>query len=156
MRNVAVIVAAAMLPVAGAHADQHMPAQDPPVAATTVNDAAALARLRGNSGITLQWISWDYRGVVSVSDRGDVVHINGIQRERGGDAYVLIDGDVEEIGADYFIFNGRIAIANAPDAGRYCERTGRSRFAITQNRRYWRLRQFEWCDRLTDYIDIYF
>ena len=24
------------------------------------------------------------------------------------------------------------------------------------NRRYWRMREFEWCDRLTDYIDIYF
>jgi hypothetical protein len=40
--------------------------------------------------------------------------------------------------------------------GRRCEQTGEWRFAVTQNRKYWRLRQFEWCDYLTDYIDIYF
>jgi len=27
---------------------------------------------------------------------------------------------------------------------------------VTQNRRYWRIRTFEWCDDLTDYVDVYF
>ena len=29
-------------------------------------------------------------------------------------------------------------------------------FAITQNRKYWRLQQMESCGRLTDYVDIYY
>ena len=49
-----------------------------------------------------------------------------------------------------------IRIADAPDPGRMCEATKSWHFAVTQNRRYYRLREFEWCDGLTDYIDIYF
>ena len=51
---------------------------------------------------------------------------------------------------------GRIAIIDTPDPGRQCIRNGPMRFAVTQNRPYWRLREFEWCDGLTDYVDIYF
>ncbi|MEM8695682.1 MAG: hypothetical protein AAGE05_06630 [Pseudomonadota bacterium] len=135
-----------------------------PVAATVVSDAAALTRLRGNSGITLQWINFTYpdgsagarRGHVAVADRGGTVHISGVQYAAEGDGYVSVTGDIAEIGSDYFIFDGQIVISGAPDAGRHCVKTGRSRFAITQNRRYWRMREFEWCDNLTDYIDIYF
>jgi hypothetical protein len=29
-------------------------------------------------------------------------------------------------------------------------------FAVMQNRPYWRLREFDWCEDLTDYVDIYF
>ena len=61
-----------------------------------------------------------------------------------------------EIGADYFVFDGTIRIADTPDAGRRCEADKVWHFAVTQNRPYWRLREFEWCDGLTDYIDIYF
>ncbi|WP_299322095.1 hypothetical protein [Parasphingopyxis sp.] len=139
-------------------------AQSRPVAQTVVNDQSALARLRGNSGITLQWINFTYsdgsagarRGHVSVADRGNTVHISGVQFTADGEGYVSVTGDIAEIGSDYFILDGRIVISGAPDADRQCIKTGRSRFAITQNRRYWRMREFEWCDSLTDYIDIYF
>ncbi len=47
-------------------------------------------------------------------------------------------------------------ILDAPDQGRACEADKSWHFAITQQRLYFRLREFEWCDRLTDYIDIYF
>ncbi len=43
-----------------------------------------------------------------------------------------------------------------PDAGRRCEANKAWRFAVTQNRPWWRLREFEWSDGLTDYVDIYF
>ena len=39
---------------------------------------------------------------------------------------------------------------------RICEKTKDWHFAITQGRPYYRLREFEWCDGLTDYIDLYF
>lgn len=154
---------AIMLIPAGVTAQpEPMDRPSPPVGQTIVHDAAALARLRGNSGITLQWIDFAYpgertrRGHVAVADRGDTLHISGVQFSADSDAYVSVTGDIVEIGSDYFIFDGRIVISGAPDAGRLCVKTGRSRFAITQNRRYWRMREFEWCDRLTDYIDIYF
>lgn len=128
-------------------------AQDPP---TVVRSRAALERLRGNSGITLQWIGWDERGQLDVAEEGGHVHLSGAQHERGGPGRLYVEGDVVEIGEDYFVFDGRIEIVDTPDAGRRCVKTGPSRFAVTQNRRYWRLREFEWCDYLTDYVDIYF
>jgi len=119
-------------------------------------DEAALARLRHNSGVTLQWISWDYRGRLAVGDRGGRVHLSGGQRQRGGAGRLELDGDVLSIAADRFVFRGRIVITDAPDPGRECTRLGTFEFRITGRRRYWRLQQMEQCDGLTDYVDIYF
>jgi hypothetical protein len=119
-------------------------------------DPAALARLRRNGGITLQWISWDYRGRLAVSDRAGRVHLSGGQRERGGAGRLELDGDLLWISADRFGFQGRIVISDTPDAGRHCVRDGTYEFRITQNRRYWRLQDIEACDGLADYVDIYF
>jgi hypothetical protein len=121
--------------------------------ATIVASPDALTRLRHNSGITLQWISWDYRGRLQVSDRGDVVHLTGGQTGAGR---LELDGDVVSIGPDAFTFHGRIVIRDAPDPGRACVRDGNFEFRITGQRHYWRLQQMEQCDGLTDYVDIYF
>jgi hypothetical protein len=114
-------------------------------------------RLRGLEGMSLQWIGWGReRGEVSTTvDGAGVWRIYG---EQVGEPFqsVVIDGTITEIGPDYFIMTGAVTIANAPDAGRTCEGYGSWRFAVTQNRKYYRLRQFEWCDGLTDYIDLYF
>ena len=123
---------------------------------TIVSDPAALARLRRNAGITLQWISWDYRGRVRVSEAAGLVHLSGSQHARGGAGRLELDGDVVEIGAGSFTFRGHIAIVDTPDPGRACMRDGDFEFRITQNRHYWRLQQMEQCDGLTDYVDIYF
>lgn len=121
---------------------------------TVVEDAAALQRLRRNSGVTLQWISWDRRGRVQVTDRSGRVHLSGSQAGNGG--RLELDGDVVSIDRTSFTFQGRIVITDTPDAGRDCVRDGTYEFRITQNRRYWRLQQMEMCDGLTDYVDIYF
>ncbi|MBC2776084.1 hypothetical protein [Parasphingopyxis marina] len=128
----------------------------PPAEQTVVESAAMLARLRGNSGISLQWISWDYRGHVRVSDRDGLVRLSGEQEERTGPGRLTLDGDVLAIDADSFTFRGHISIIGAPDEGRVCERDGTFEFLITQNRRYWRLQDMQACDGLTDYVDIYF
>jgi hypothetical protein len=120
---------------------------------TIVADRAALARLRGNSGLTLQWISWDRRGRARVSERAGVIHLSGLQAGRGR---LELEGDLVRIDATGFTFRGRIAITDTPDPGRDCVRDGEYEFRITQNRRYWRLQQMEQCDGLTDYVDIYF
>ena len=123
---------------------------------TIVTDPAALARLGRNAGITLQWISWDYRGRVRVSEARGRVHLSGAQRARGGAGRLDLDGDVVEIGRTSFTFRGRIAITDTPDPGRDCLRDGTYEFRITGRRRYWRLQEMEQCDGLTDYVDIYF
>lgn len=128
----------------------------PPSTATRILDAAAAARLRANKGVTLQWIGWNDRGTASVTDDAGTLMLRGAQAQPNGPGRLYLDGKVTEIGADHFVFDGTIRITDTPDAGRRCEANKVWRFAVTQNRPYWRLREFEWCDGLTDYIDIYF
>lgn len=127
-----------------------------PVTKTIINDRAALEKLLGNTGVTLQWISWDYRGPITASWQGDTLYLLGEQKAKDGNGRVAFEGQVVSIDAVQFVFRGTISISDTPDAGRQCKKTGNSIFAITQNRPYWRMREFEWCDYLTDYIDIYF
>lgn len=132
---------------------------DPPITSaasdTRVLDRGALDRLIANKGITLQWIDWNTRGTANARWEGESLRLTAAQAKSGG-GRLFLDGVVEEIGRDHFTFRGTIRIEDTPDAGRRCEATKRWQFAITQNRPYWRLREFEWCDGLTDYIDIYF
>jgi len=123
---------------------------------TRILDRAAARRLLANKGISLQWIDWNTRGSAFVSRRGEVWTLRAAQAEAGGPGRLFLDGRITEIGADYFTFEGKIRITDTPDRGRTCEKDKSWHFAVTQNRRYYRLREFEWCDYLTDYIDIYF
>ncbi|MCR2832695.1 hypothetical protein [Parerythrobacter lacustris] len=120
-------------------------------------DPVTMERLQNNRGITLQWIGWDQRGIALVRRGADgTVRLSGGQIDPKGAGTLWLDGKVIEAGPDYFVFDGLIRIAETPDEGRVCEAKKRWHFAITQNRKYYRLREFEWCDGLTDYIDIYF
>lgn len=158
---VAALAAALTLPAgAPARSDRDGAGQEVPFrplpAPTEVRDAAMLERLRGNSGVTLQWISWDHRGRLAVTETNGVVHLSGGQIAADGRGELAIDGDVVAIDGDSFTFRGEISIANTPDLTRNCLRDGVYEFRLTQNRRYWRLQEMEVCDRLTDYVDIYF
>jgi hypothetical protein len=125
---------------------------------TIVNDRTAMSRLLRNSGITLQWISFENpgRGHVVAQLNGGLLHLNGYQQARNGRGRVTIDGDVVRINPRSFFFRGRIVITDAPDAGRNCVREGLFEFRATGQRRYWRLQDIEACDGLADYVDIYF
>jgi len=123
---------------------------------TRILDTAAGQRLLRNKGVTLQWIDWNTRGTATVTEAAGIWHLRAAQAQPGGPGRLFLDGDIAEIGTDYFTFEGRIRIAETPDPGRLCDKTKTWHFAVTQNRPYWRLREFEWCDGLTDYIDIYF
>lgn len=130
-----------------------------PVAGSTgtrILDQVQADRLLAAKGITLQWIGWNQRGSVNVRRDGDTILLTGAQAAPDGPGRLFVDGRVTEIGADYFIFDGEVRISDTPDAGRQCSMDKEWRFAITQERPYWRLREFEWCDGLTDYVDIYF
>lgn len=130
-------------------------ATSPTLVPTRVLDRAALARLIANRGVTLQWIDWNTRGSANVRWQGDMLLLTAAQARSGG-GRLFLDGVVEELGSDYFTFRGTIRIDDTPDAGRRCEANKSWHFAVTQGRPYWRLREFEWCDGLTDYVDIYF
>lgn len=131
-------------------------AKEPAPAATRVLSPRDAARLRALKGMSLQWISWDRRGKAKATvDARGVWRLRAEQSGPDG-AAAAIDGAITEIGADYFELRGTVTIVNTPDAGRTCEGYGTWRFAVTQNRKYYRLRQFEWCDDLTDYVDLYF
>lgn len=124
--------------------------------ATRVISLADLNRIAAPKGMTLQWIDWSQRGEVRVVVDGEGVwHMAGSQTGPGNE-FAGVDGVITEVGDKYFILEGTITIENTPDAGRRCEATDQWLFEITQNRKYYRLRRFEWCDGLTDYIDIYF
>lgn len=134
--------------------------------ATVIKDQRAAERLRGAEGITLQWISWDWRGRLEVRQPGETIFLKGGQSAADGPVASLngfpttgklsLDGIVTEIGHDYFHFRGTIRITDTPDPGRACVREGEMLFKATGKRRYWRLQSMEACDGLTDYVDIYF
>jgi hypothetical protein len=150
------ITAGVLAPVApAARADESPAVQSPDP--TRILDLKAARRLHANKGLTLQWIDWGKtRGTAHVWTEGEVWKLRGAQAEAGGPGRLLLDGTITEIGADYFTFVGRIRISETPDAGRVCDKDKTWHFAITQKRSYYRLREFEWCDGLTDYIDVHF
>lgn len=136
-------------------------AEPPPPAAlpsepTRILDRAEANRLLAASGVTLQWIDWNTRGSVFAREEGGVIRLTAAQASPDGPGRLFLDGEVREVGQGYFEFDGVIRITDTPDAGRSCEADKLWHFAVTQNRPYWRLREFEWCDDLTDYVDIYF
>lgn len=134
------------------------PAQTPRQEAVTTRilDRTAADQLLHNAGVTLQWIDWNTRGTANARNDTGVIRLTASQASANGPGRLWLDGSVTEVGADYFIFSGTIRITDTPDPGRKCDATRNDwRFAVTQNRPYWRLRTFEWCDGLTDYIDIY-
>jgi hypothetical protein len=127
---------------------------------TTVNDAKARQMLLGRHNLSLQWISWDYFGTATVTNRGGTFHLKGSQRGRGaqkGD-YVTIDGVITSIDAKEFAFSGKITTRISHiNNGEPCERDGEFTFRITGKRKYWRMQQIDNpCDEAADYVDIYF
>lgn len=119
-------------------------------------NAVTVERLVNNRGVTLQWIAWDKRGEAHARRGEGGLYLTASQVTASRPGALWLDGKVTAAGPDWFTFEGLIRITNAPDEGRTCEANKTWRFAITQNRKYYRLREFEWCDGLTDYIDIYF
>ena len=171
MRKSLTFVACALLTACTAAADtppQPTPAPPEPVAPrdpaepaypgekTNVLSQTDAERLLHNKGATLQWIDWDTRGTAVVTPGESLWRLRAAQSARDGKGRLILDGALLEVGEGYFTFRGTIRIADTPDPGRMCEATKTWHFAVTQNRKYYRLREFEWCDYLTDYIDIYF
>lgn len=125
---------------------------------TVVNDAKARTMLLGRHKLSLQWISWDYFGAATVTNRGGSLYLKGEQKQRGGTDFVRINGKITEINAKSFVFDGTIVTqVSHINGGQPCERTGEMTFKITGSRKYWRLMEMDNpCEGVTDYVDIFF
>ena len=131
-----------------------------PQARTVVNDRKAAAMLLGRHKLSLQWISWDYFGTATVTNRRGVYYLKGEQKGRGSALtdLVRVNGVVTSIDAREFAFEGTITTQISHiNGGKPCERAGTMMFRITGNRKYWRLMEMDNpCDTATDYVDIFF
>ena len=125
---------------------------------TIINDAAAAKMLLGKHKLSLQWISWDYFGTATVTNKAAVYSIKGSQKGRGNSDFLTIDGMIVSIDAKQFVFEGKIVMQISHiNGGKPCERQGDFTFKITGKRKYWRLMEMNNpCDEATDYVDIYF
>ena len=119
---------------------------------------AALAKLKNNKGVTLQWIWGAEPGGVMVNETPQGVTIAGAQGPHNGDQLTMT-GFVTRIEAKTFWFRGRIAITDN-ETTEVCVREGTYTFRIIGQRRFWRLKEQEArCPGrpdLTDYVDIRF
>lgn len=125
---------------------------------TIVKDSKAKTMLLGKHKLSLQWISWDYFGTATVTNKSGIYYLKGEQKQRGGNDFVKIDGKITRIEKTSFTFVGKIetSVSHIKN-GEVCEREGEMTFRITGKRKYWRLMQMDNpCDGVTDYVDIYF
>ncbi|HEX8183687.1 MAG TPA: hypothetical protein VF747_03020 [Blastocatellia bacterium] len=125
---------------------------------TVIKDNEAKARLLGEHRLSLQWISWDYFGKARVTESGGTLYLAGEQKARKGSDLLTIEGFITEVAATEFKFNGTIITrVEINNGGKPCERKGEMTFRITNNRRYWRLKEMESpCEDIVDYVDIFF
>lgn len=125
---------------------------------TVVNNAKAKAMLLGKHKFSLQWISWDYFGTATVTNRGGTLYLKGEQKSRKDSDFVRIDGRITEINAKNFKFDGTIITrVSHINGGELCTREGEMTFKITGTRKYWRLMEMDNpCESVTDYVDIFF
>ena len=125
---------------------------------TVVKDVKARNMLLGKHLLSLQWISWDYFGSATVTNKHSVYYLKGRQKQRGGTDFVEVDGVITEINAKNFKFDGKITMQISHiNGGKPCVREGEMTFAVAGKRKYWRLQEMDNpCDTATDYVDIYF
>jgi hypothetical protein len=127
---------------------------------TKVNDTKAAKMLLGKHKLSLQWISWDYFGTATVTNKNGVYHLKGEQKGRGENSsdFVRVEGTITQIDAKQFTLNGTVTTqVSHNNGGQPCERKGTLNFRITGSRKYWRMQQIDSpCEAIADYVDIYF
>jgi hypothetical protein len=125
---------------------------------TEILDTRTKAMLLGRHKLSLQWISWDYFGSATVTQRKGTLLLKGKQTGRGNQDYLTVDGVITSVASKEFKFDGKIVVkVSHINGGQPCVRQGEMTFKITGKRKYWRLQEMDNpCDEATDYVDIYF
>ncbi|MFM9865367.1 MAG: hypothetical protein ACKVRO_17375 [Micropepsaceae bacterium] len=125
---------------------------------TQIVSEAALAKLKNNKGVTLQWLWGASPAKLAVNETPEGVMISGQQGPHNGDQLV-VNGVITRIEAKTFWFKGRIAITDN-ETTEICVREGTYTFRIIGARRFWRLKENAAnCPGradLADYVDIRF
>lgn len=126
---------------------------------TKINDKAAAEKLLGRHLMSLQWISWDYFGTATVTNKRGVYYLKGEQKGRGNSDFVTVEGVITRIDAKEFWLDGKVTtqVSNINN-GKPCVRDGQDIvFRITGKRKYWRMTEIDNpCEAVADYVDIYF
>lgn len=111
----------------------------------------------GKHKLTLQWISWDNPGSVTIvpAENGWYT-ISG--QQTNGDNYLKINGRIKPVNPQELEFDGEVETrVSSINNGEPCLKTGKKVFKATGDRKYWRLQDMTNCEGTTvDYIDIYF
>jgi len=125
---------------------------------TKILDPQSKTMLLGRHRLSLQWISWDYFGTATVTQKNGILYLKGRQSSRDKKDFLTIDGIITSVGAKEFKFDGKIVMKISHiNGGEPCPREGEMTFKITGKRKYWRLQEMNSpCDTTTDYVDIFF
>ncbi|MES0492046.1 MAG: hypothetical protein ABUK01_18810 [Leptospirales bacterium] len=125
--------------------------------ATIINSESNMKKLMGEHLLSLQWISWDDYGNLTVFSIGDKHFILGQQHNYNGDSLFVV-GNIQEINKNSFTIDGVVFTKVKHLAGgKQCVRDGKFTFTASGSREYWRLQQmYNKCSDVTDYVDIYF
>ena len=112
----------------------------------------------GKHALTLQWISWDQPGSVTIipAENGWYT-ITG--RQAKNDDYLRITGRIKPVNEKELEFEGEIETrVSHLNNGEPCLKTGKKIFKATGSRQYWRLQDMSNCENSStlDYVDIYF
>ena len=112
----------------------------------------------GTHAVTLQWISWDEPGTVTIipSENGWYT-ITG--RQAKNEDYLKITGRIKPLNEHELEFEGEIETrVTHLNNGEPCLKTGKKIFKTNGSREYWRLQDMSNCESAStlDYIDIYF
>lgn len=132
----------------------------PPSNSSPNSTSNGYALRTGKHSLTLQWISWEIPGSVTITKIGDNKYkIEGQQISQENSDYLKISGIIVPVSSKELSFEGTIRHRVAGNNGsQECVKTGRQTFLSTQGRKYWRMQDMTNCEGglLTDYIDIYF
>jgi hypothetical protein len=125
---------------------------------TQIVSEAALAKLKNNKGVTLQWLWGASPGQFQLTETPQGVMVSGQQGPQKGDQLV-VTGVITRIEAKKFWLKGRIVITD-DETREPCVREGIYTFRIVGARRFWRMKEQEArCTGradLTDYVDVRF
>lgn len=131
---------------------------------TKINDKTAAKKLVGKHKLSLQWISWDYFGAATITNKKcsssaeRCYRLTGAQKGRGNSDFLKINGTILSIDSKQFKFKGTIETqVSHINGGKPCVRSGEFTFKITGTRKYWRMAEMDNpCDPVADYVDLYF
>jgi len=132
---------------------------------TVVHDPAAAQALEGDHRFSLQWISWENFGSVTITNEDGLLRIRGHQTLQGtgnlaqARQAMTIHGVVTAIDKTLFEFEGELMIrlGRGGETKDPCVRKGKLTFKYREgNSRSWRLTQQQNpCVAHVDYVDIY-